>query len=112
MRTAEYGLRSLARHLKVKLKKHPIEYAEWGTLAVSISAKIDSLPSGRGKKKDDDLEFYRGSLSECLFLKDVWRNRVMHTRARYNHSDALGVFLHVKEFMTRLASRVAESNQT
>jgi hypothetical protein len=108
MRATEYGLRALARHLKVKVK-HPLEYAEWGVIAGGIEKRLTALKAKpRGPKKDADVEFYRICLNECVALKDVWRNRVMHARCRCNHGGALGVFAHVGELMNRLATRVKE----
>ena len=62
----------------------------------------------RGKKKSEELAFYRLTESELNTLKDVWRNNVMHTRGRYNQAESLGVYIRVQEFMERLAGRVKE----
>jgi hypothetical protein len=107
MRAAEHGLRALAAHLKIKIK-HQLEYAGWGAIIRGIDKKLTALqPKARGKKKSEDLEFYRVMMSECNTLKDVWRNNVMHTRGRYNEPEALGVYTHVSEFMERLAKKVS-----
>ena len=108
MRTSEWGLRSLARHVKARIKGH-LAYADWGTVLRRIDEKLTALErKPRGKKKSDELEFYRLTESELNTLKDVWRNNVMHTRGRYSQPEAVGVFLRVREFMQRLASRVKE----
>jgi hypothetical protein len=108
MRVAEWGLRSLAKHLKVKVKGQ-LEYADWGNVLGAINKKLTAAEGKpRGKKKSAELEFYRLMESELNTLKDVWRNNVMHTRGRYNHGDSLGVYLRVSEFMQRMAERVSE----
>jgi hypothetical protein len=108
MRAAEHGLRSLAIHLKVKIKGQ-LDYAEWGTVLARIDDKLTAIErKPRGKKKSEELEFYRLIQSECKALKDVWRNNVMHTRGRYNHKEATGVLQRVQDFLVRLAGRVKE----
>jgi hypothetical protein len=109
MRTAELGLRSLARHLKVKIKKTSLEYAEWGKIIREIENKIVSkIPTARGKKKSEALEFYHGIMGEFNAFKDVWRNNVMHTRKSYGEKEAIAVFNHVCGFMQRLATKISE----
>jgi hypothetical protein len=108
MRVAEYGLRGLARRLKVKVKG-TLEYAAWGNVLAAIGKKLTAAQNKpRGKKKSEELEFYRLAESELNTLKDVWRNNVMHTRRRYNQPEALGVYIRVQEFMERLATKVRE----
>jgi hypothetical protein len=108
MRAAEHGLRSLAKHLKVKIKGQ-LDYADWGTVLARMDDKLTAIErKPRGKKKSEELEFYRLIQSECKALKDVWRNNVMHTRGRYNHKEATGVLQRVQDFLVRLAGRVKE----
>jgi hypothetical protein len=109
MRAAEHGLRTFARHLKVRVKGS-LEYADWGAVLNRIDAKLTALERKlRGKKKSEELEFFRLIESECNMLKDVWRNNVMHTRGRYTAKQAEGVFERVRDFMQRLSQRVKES---
>jgi hypothetical protein len=108
MRVAEFGLRALARHLKVRVKG-TVDYADWGTILAGIDRKLSALQrKPKGKKKSQELEFYRRVESECNALKDVWRNNVMHSRGRYNSHESIAVYLRVSEFMERLAARVTE----
>jgi hypothetical protein len=109
MLVAEFGLRALAKHLKVKIKRD-LEYADWDEVIRGIQAKLDSIKHPRGKKRQAELEFYRPLLSECSEFKDVWRNNIMHARRRYIHHEALGVFNRVSDFMCRLATRVSETS--
>jgi hypothetical protein len=109
MRVTEIGLRELARHLKVPIKKGHLEYLEWNQIIEQIEKQISTkkaLP--RGKKKAGALEFYHGVLGEFNAFKDVWRNNVMHTRSHYNDHDATHAYVHVRGFMQRLATKVSE----
>jgi hypothetical protein len=104
MRVLELGL-----HLHVRVKKKPIEYAEWGSIIKKIDENIEAkIPKARGPKQTEALDFYRGLMGEFNAFKDVWRNNVMHTRRSYNAAEAIGVHQRVREFMQRLAARVSE----
>ncbi len=104
---AEFGLRALAKHLKVKIKRD-LEYADWDEVIRGIEAKIASIKYPRGKKRQRELEFYRPLASECNEFKDVWRNSIMHARRRYNRYKAMNIFNRVSDFMARLATKVSE----
>ena len=111
MRIVEIGLRKLARHLKVPIKKSQLEYLEWNTIIEqiekSIMAKKTTLP--RGKRKSELLEFYHGMMGEFNAFKDVWRNNVMHSRNFYNETEAMAVYIRVQNFMQRLAAKISEN---
>jgi hypothetical protein len=108
MRVAEWGLRSLAKKAGVRVKKTPLDWAEWRTLIDGIRVKkvVPIAGKRRGPKKDADLEFYRGLLGEFEAFKDVYRNQVMHSRRTYDHREAESAMLHVGEFLRRLAPRL------
>jgi hypothetical protein len=108
MRVAEFGLRALAKKLHVKIthkgKACPIEYGDWEKVITEIKNKIAlarTLPAGL--KKQTKLEFYSDGADHCMFMKDIWRNNVAHTRKVYNDSEALAVLTRVKGFMAFLA---------
>jgi hypothetical protein len=109
MITSEYGLRALAKHLKVKTKR-TLEFSDWEAIISAIDTKLNAIKTKpRGIKKQNDLEFYRSLLTECNEFKDVWRNNIMHARRRYNEREATNVFARVRDFMQRLSTRVSES---
>jgi hypothetical protein len=110
MRVAEYGLRALARERKVRLPKNrPLEWAEWNDLIVAIGKKVDAIANRkRGPKRAAALEFYRGALGEFQAFKDAYRNHVMHTRGAYDEHQAASVLSHVRDFMSRLATKTEE----
>jgi hypothetical protein len=109
MIVVEFGLRALAKHLKIKIKRD-IQFADWDEVIRGIETKLSTIKHPRGKKRQAELEFYRPLLSECSEFKDVWRNNVMHARRRHNKFEALNVFNRVLAFMERLATRVSESS--
>lgn len=108
MRVVEFGLRALARKLKVKLPR-PIELEEWAGIIRAIEKeilKIEQMPKTRRREKD--LEFYHGAASQFRHFKNAWRNHVMHTRASYDEEEAGIVMRHVDEFMRHIAAKLKE----
>jgi hypothetical protein len=110
MRAAEYGLRALARHLKVRIGQ-PLDYACWDHIIRAVKKKLVRLDAKpKGNKKAEELEFYGRLLMECTYFKDAWRNPVSHARSRFSDAGALDAFGHTREFMRRLAERVKEKS--
>lgn len=108
MRTAEIGLRILAKKLGVKLR-HPLEFAEWGTVIDACNVRLTELkPITRGKKKAAQLELYANAVSECRAFKETWRDCVMHARrSDFSSKEAETVFERVCAFMRRLATAMS-----
>lgn len=109
MRVSEFGLRSLAAKLKVKLtdkgKPLRVEYATWEKIIERVQSKITDirkLPSG--SKKQDRLSRFSEAGDHCTFMKDIFRNNVSHTRKPYNRDEALAAFSRVSDFMKFLAN--------
>jgi hypothetical protein len=107
MRVVEVGLRDLAKKLKVKVPKTPIEYATWEKVLEHMEIEISKMKQlSKGKKKSEALAFYRGCMGEFHGFKDVWRNNIMHTRKNFNEHDAMSAFIRVRAFMQRLAENL------
>lgn len=111
MRVAERGLRQLAKRVKVTVSHNkspiPLEYGEWDKVIIAIKNKIEILrPLPSGPKRQAKLEIYSDAADHCLFMKDIWRNTVSHTRKPYNETDALAVMSRVGDFMRFLAKNL------
>jgi hypothetical protein len=109
MRVAEYGLRFLAKRLKVKLtdKKSPmpIEYADWQKVIVACKNKTEAIAKKpQGPKRQAQLELYSDAADHCVFMKDIWRNNVSHARKPYSPEDALLVIARVRDFLRFLVT--------
>jgi hypothetical protein len=112
MRLAEFGLRKLARNsfLKVRLtqkrgKTHPIEFADWQKVIDAIRSKIAKTRQRPiGPQREADLQFFSEAADHCEYMKDIWRNALMHTRRWYNKDEALSVITRVKEFITLIGA--------
>ena len=108
MRVAEHGLRLLAKKLKVKLthkgKPRPVESATWDMVITAIKNKIThahTLPHGSRRQKQ--LTYYSDMADRCSYMKDLWRNDIMHTRKSFNVDEASGALQRVTDFMKLLA---------
>ncbi len=103
MRAVEYGLRVIAKGLKVPFPK-TYETKNWGTLIDNIEMGIKAIEKKkRTPKRDRDLLFYNMAATEFKFIKNAWRNEVMHTRSEYDEHQAMSIISHVKELMQHIA---------
>ncbi|MGC2247345.1 MAG: hypothetical protein WA609_12140 [Terriglobales bacterium] len=90
MRAAEHGLRVLAKKLRVssalrhKNQIVPIEYADWQKVITAIKNKLDDIGKIRvGPKRQALLEKYSDAADHCIYMKDIWRNNISHSRKPY-----------------------------
>jgi len=112
MRVAEFGMRALARRLRVKVKRNTIDSAGWTEIINNIggatAVRWKKLPKAKKarRKATDFLKFCEVAADELNVFKEIWRNNVMHASGNYKESEALYVFERVKDFMQRLAKQV------
>jgi hypothetical protein len=111
MRVAEHGLRKLAQRVRVKLthsgKAHPIEFADWDKVITGIKNEIAKARGlFPGPKRQEKLEAYSDAADHCLYMKEIWRNNVSHTRKPYSDTEAMGVLERVRDFMQFLAVKL------
>jgi len=111
MRVAEKGLRRLAGKAGVKLthkgKPMPLQFGDWDKVITGISNKISAARTKPlGPKRQEKLQFYSDAADHCLYMKDIWRNEISHTRREYNDAEALGVINRVKDFMELLVKNL------
>jgi hypothetical protein len=104
----ETGLRVLARNLKVKIPKTPLDYAGWKAVVNGIEKKLEAkTPKARGPKQAAALRFKHDLLADFKAF-EVLRNGISHGRSHHNEQEAIGLFNRVREFMQRLALQVPE----
>jgi hypothetical protein len=112
MRVAEWGLRSVAKDLKVfrvrKNKKFvPIEWATWEgylrALRPASKARIEGMRPG--PKQQSAQEYYGAVLDEIDNLRETFRNHVMHTRRMYRTDETKVIFGRVTRLMNRIATK-------
>jgi len=114
MRVSEFGLRRIAAKLKVKLfdkgKLQQVEYATWGKVIDGVHLKIKAARqlSAGAKKQAQLTRFSEAGDHLRIFMKDIWRNSVSHTRKPYIRDEALAAFNRVGAFMKFLARDMKE----
>ncbi len=113
MRVAEYGLRRLAKRLKIKIsskgKNCPLEYGDWNDVITAIRNKITEIRKlPRGPRRENEIKFYSSTADHCEYIRDIYRNEVSHTRRRYSKPESLSVLQRVRELVQPLAKPDAE----
>ncbi len=111
MRVAEHGLRYLSKKLRVRLthsgKFCPITFADWNTIIEACKNKIrEAHKLSKGPKRQAQLELYSDAADHCMFMKDIWRNNLAHTREPYKDAEAIAVLERVRDFMMFLEKHV------
>lgn len=114
MRVVELGLRELAVKLKAKtlvkkLKqtKIPIELGTWEEVIHTLESTLDTVRKlPRGPVREKRIETCSELLKEFRSIKDLFRNKVMHTRVAYDAKQAESAFNHVRNFMQKLTESV------
>ena len=107
MRVLELGIRAIARCLQIPDPLKPAE-RNWGHILKEIWSGIEEKwPKASDRMAGD------GALFEALFasldaVKNPWRNATMHVENKYTDDEADHIFIAVKGFMKKLASRMDE----
>ena len=100
MRVMEAALKSLARLLD-------IPYApSWESYIKQIETKFNEKHKSKLVKWKRDEAFFREILGNLLTIKISWRNPTMHIVRRYSEDEAEEIFIAVRSFVKRLASRL------
>ena len=113
MRVGEFGLRALAYDRRISMPKGPIELATWDDIIKElekVEQAIQQYPKTLARERQ--FEFYHGAMMEFKRFKNKFRNRVMHTREEYDRDQAHSGFVHVRDFMQILASKISEKKRT
>ncbi len=112
MRAAEHGLRKLARKMRVVVlhKKRPsaLEDEEWNKIIDAVKRKAEKAHKLISKpKKRARVRLYSDLADHCLFIKDIYRNDVSHTRDPYTTDEAKSAWSRIERFMQLLAQSEA-----
>jgi hypothetical protein len=106
MRVTEYGLRALAKRLRVSFgKRQHVEFADWGRVIKGLKAQIEEqLKKPRGPKRAEQLRFYSEAADQFAYFNHLWRTEVSHARRPYNSAEALNALTRTGDLMQALAS--------
>jgi hypothetical protein len=111
MRAMEIGIRTAARALGIP---DPVKGSErnWGAMLKKIKDEIDRRngtkpPSWQPK----DRELFEEAYVSLDAVRVAWRNTTMHVENKYTEDEAEHIFVTVRGFMKKLASRMDEQGQ-
>jgi hypothetical protein len=113
MRTMEVGIKGVAQCLGIP---DPVRAADrnWGAILRAMKGDIDSRSGASPTKMwtlSGDKEFFEEIYVSIDAVRIAWRNTTMHVEKKYTDDEAEHVFVAVKGFMKRLASRCDENGE-
>lgn len=105
MKILELGLSVLAKDLGITSG-----HENWQNLIEQIQKRIRTINKETdGQDWKEKEQFYSEAALQFQFVKNAWRNHVMHIRqVNYDEGRAISIYTHVKEFMMHLGSRCRE----
>jgi hypothetical protein len=105
MRALEPGLGALARNFQLEWK-----HENWQAIINSIEAKIRGLgDQPKSETKVADEKFFGEAATHFYFIKNAWRNHVVHGRDSYGDGEAEKIMQHTADFVQSLCPRLSES---
>jgi hypothetical protein len=103
MRILEASLVALAKKFSV-----PYNRAEWNTIIEGIEKAVRAIDPAFGSDWKDQQKFYGEAARHLMFIKNSWRNHVMHVRDEYDEGKALSILQHTRELTTHLSEKLSE----
>ncbi len=105
MRALETGLNALANHFNVSFERR-----NWQNIINDVECEIQKIGPANGENWKNQEQFYSDAASHFRFLKNAWRNYVMHVHQRYSITEASKIRMHVLDFMQHLSSKLNDSS--
>jgi len=105
MRALEPALRHLGKKLKIKAHK-TIDYQDWNVIIEGVEKAAKTMPTGKkaGAKAAQAKQFYSDIAAQFFFVKEAWRNPVMHANVKYDEPDAIKIYQHARSILQQLAA--------
>ena len=111
MRIMEVGIRSLARCLQIPDPVKPAD-RNWGKILEKIwNDGIEKKWPKAGDRLVGDGALFEELHASLDAVKNPWRNSTMHVEKKYTDDEAEHIFVSVKGFMKKLASRCDEDGK-
>ncbi len=112
MRVMECGIYAVARCLGIT---DPVRGSDknWGRILQKIHDERLSRNASatRGWTNLDDKAYFDGAYATLDAVRNAWRNTTMHVENKYSGEEALHIFVAVRAFMMKLASRMDQDGQ-
>lgn len=111
MRVMEFGIRAAARCLQIP---DPVRAADrnWGNVLRAIKTDLDGHVGPSPTKVwtvPGDKEFFESAYVSLDAVRVAWRNTTTHVEKKYTDDEAQHIFVAVRGFMIKLASRCDEN---
>jgi len=105
MRVLEIGLIALGTNLNVPAAATK----NWQNLLNEIEKAIRGIDSSFGQNWRADRQWYSDAAAQFRYVKDAWRNAIMHVHQSYGQQRAREVLMATRAFMCQIATRLRES---
>ena len=99
MQVLQIALNSLAQKFGV-----PFGNTNWQNVIDQIEAKVRKIDSSFGPNWKQQQKVYSEVALHFRYLKDAWRNHIMHEHIPYDEGKALSIWNHVDGFMQELVA--------
>ncbi len=104
MRALEPGLAALAAHFGISAA-----YDNWQNIIESIEKSVRAIgQQAKSSQKTDEETFFGNATSHLYFVKNAWRNHVMHARGSYEDFEAKEILSRTAGFVNSLIPRLRE----
>lgn len=108
MRIMEIGIRATARCLQTPDPTKPAE-RNWGYILGEIRRGIEAKWPGTADRMSGDGALFEELQASLSAVRNPWRNATMHIEKTYTDDEAEHIFVAVRGFMMKLASRCDEN---
>ena len=110
MRTMEIGIGAVRQCLKIP---DPIKAADrnWGKILEKIKEEMDRRNDAKQWRSEGDRELSESAYVSLDAVRVAWRNTTMHVENKYTDEEAEHIFVAVRGFMKKIASRMNEDGQ-
>ena len=84
----------------------------WQTLIEQIESSVkdlDKMP--KGNSREHKQTFYSEIAMHLRYIKNAWRNHVMHARSIYEEKDSREIWWHVKRTLEKVSDELEEESE-
>jgi hypothetical protein len=107
MRLLEVGIRATSRCLQIPDPVKPAE-RNWAIILKAIWNEIEQRWPTAADRMTGDGQLFEALYASLDAVKNPWRNECMHVEGKYTDDEAEHIFVAVRGFMKKLASRCGE----
>jgi HEPN domain-containing protein len=105
MRVLEIGLIALGSNLNVPAAANK----NWHELLKQIEKAVDEIGPSSDPDWRANRQWYSDAATQFRYVKDAWRNDIMHVHQPYTQRRAQEVLMATRSFMCQIATRLQES---